>query len=59
MDKKILSKMLKAGVMVEGNYQDTEEGVPQGDVISPIIANLCLDRLDKTIKRRLITKQLL
>lgn len=51
MDKKILSKMLKAGVMNEGSYQDTEEGVPQGGVISPIIANLCLDGLDKTIKK--------
>lgn len=43
--------MLKAGVMNEGSYQDTEEGVPQGGVISPIIANLCLDGLDNTIKK--------
>jgi len=51
MDKKILLKMLKAGVMIEGSYKETEEGVPQGGVISPIIANLCLDGLDETIRK--------
>ena len=43
--------MLKAGVMNEGSYKDTEEDVPQGGVISPIIANLCLDGLDKIIRK--------
>lgn len=50
MDKQILSQMLGAGVVHLGNTQTQESGVPQGGVISPMIANMCLDGLEKFIQ---------
>jgi group II intron reverse transcriptase/maturase len=49
MDNKFLnlvSLFLKAGVEVEGVVQPTEKGVPQGGVLSPLLANVVLNRLD-------------
>lgn len=40
--KKLIERMLKAGVMEEGKYTASEEGTPQGGVISPILANIYL-----------------
>jgi RNA-directed DNA polymerase len=39
---RLIQKWLKAGVMEEGQWIETEEGSPQGSVISPILANLYL-----------------
>jgi RNA-directed DNA polymerase len=39
---RLIQKWLKAGVMEEGRWFETEEGTPQGAVISPILANLYL-----------------
>ena len=49
MDNKFLGlvrRFLKAGVEVEGVVQPTEKGVPQGGVISPLLANAVLNKLD-------------
>ncbi len=49
MDNKFLALVglfLKAGVMVKGVIQPTEKGVPQGGVLSPLLANIVLNRLD-------------
>lgn len=49
MDNKFLhlvGKFLKAGVSVDGIVQPTEKGVPQGGVLSPLLANVVLNRLD-------------
>lgn len=49
MDNKFLAlirRFLKAGVEVEGVVQSTEKGVPQGGVISPLLANAVLNKLD-------------
>jgi RNA-directed DNA polymerase len=43
---KLIRMWLKAGVMKEGQYHDTEIGSPQGGVISPLLANIYLNYLD-------------
>jgi len=49
MDNRFLELIrlfLKAGVQVDGIVQPTEKGVPQGGVVSPLLANVVLNRLD-------------
>lgn len=42
----IIRKFLGAGVMEDGKFFDTTRGTPQGGVISPLLANIVLNRLD-------------
>jgi RNA-directed DNA polymerase len=42
----LIEKFLKAGVMVNGMFQSTWIGTPQGGVISPLLANIALNGLD-------------
>lgn len=42
----IVERFLKAGVMEDGGFQPTGKGTPQGGVISPLLANIALNRLD-------------
>lgn len=48
----LIDKFLKSGVMVDGSWQETEIGSPQGGVISPLIANIYLDAFDQEMKNR-------
>ena len=48
----LIGKYLRAGVMVEGRMQRTREGVPQGGPLSPVLANIVLDDLDKELEGR-------
>lgn len=49
---KLIRDILKAGVMVEGNYIATEKGSPQGGVCSPLISNIYLDYFDQKMKSK-------
>ncbi|MCD9022562.1 group II intron reverse transcriptase/maturase [Cohnella silvisoli] len=39
---RLVRRMLKAGIQEEGEFEPTEEGTPQGSVVSPILANVYL-----------------
>lgn len=43
---KVIESFLKAGVLEDGSWQSSEEGTPQGGVISPLLSNLYLNELD-------------
>ncbi len=54
-DKRVLrliGKYLRAGVMVKGCLQKSREGVPQGGPLSPLLANILPDDLDKELEKR-------
>jgi RNA-directed DNA polymerase len=54
-DKRILKLIrlyLQSGVMVNGVKVQTQEGTPQGGPLSPLLANIFLDDLDKELERR-------
>ena len=52
MDKAILRKWLKAGYMDKHVLHPTEEGTPQGGIISPVLANMTLDGLERRLRER-------
>ena len=52
----ILRKLLKAGYMEGWEKRGTYSGTPQGGVISPLLANIYLDRLDKWVEKELLPK---
>lgn len=49
---KLIGKYLRAGVMENGRLQQTPQGVPQGGPLSPLLANIVLDDLDKELEHR-------
>ena len=53
MDKRMLHSWLKAGYWEKGQLFPTTEGTPQGGIISPLLANLTLDGLEKTIRSQI------
>ena len=48
----LIRKYLKAGVMVQGRYEKTEQGTPQGGNLSPLLSNIMLNELDKELETR-------
>jgi group II intron reverse transcriptase/maturase len=51
---RLMENLLKAGYLEEWTYHTTYSGTPQGGVISPILSNLVLDKLDKFVEQTLI-----
>jgi len=49
---RLLRAFLQAGVLEDGIYQESEAGTPQGGVISPLLANIYLHRLDAEMSAR-------
>ncbi len=48
----LVNKFLKAGVMIEGKYEETNVGTPQGGPLSPLLSNIILNKLDKELEAR-------
>lgn len=48
----LIRKYLKAGVMVNGRYESTKLGTPQGGNLSPLLSNIMLNELDYELDRR-------
>jgi RNA-directed DNA polymerase len=49
---KLIRKFLQANIMINGLCIISEEGTPQGGPLSPLLANIMLDDLDKELERR-------
>ena len=48
----IIRKFLVSGIMVDGEYEDSVIGTPQGGNLSPLLANIMLNELDKEMEAR-------
>lgn len=48
----LIRKYLNAGVMVEGSYEQSLTGTPQGGNLSPLLSNIILNELDKELEAR-------
>ena len=51
---RLIRNMLKAGYLEDWEYHDTLSGVPQGGVVSPVLSNIYLHKLDEFVEKELI-----
>ncbi len=52
IDRSILSQFLKSGFIFDDTFYHTDKGAPQGSPISPLLANMTLDGIEKLLKER-------
>jgi RNA-directed DNA polymerase len=57
MDKIILKKWLEAGFIEKHVYHPTYEGTPQGGIVSPVLANMTLDGLERELRKEFTDNQ--
>ncbi|WP_085917292.1 reverse transcriptase/maturase family protein [Halomonas sp. CSM-2] len=50
----LIQKALKAGYFEFGTFKDTISGTPQGSIVSPILANVCLHEFDEFVDKQII-----
>ena len=50
----LVENLLKAGYLEQWDYRPTLSGTPQGGIVSPLLANIYLDRLDEFVEQTLI-----
>ncbi len=55
---RLIVRFLKAGIMEEGKFIDTDKGTPQGGVLSPILANIYLHYILDLWFEKVVKKQL-
>lgn len=48
----LLARLLKAGVVIDGSFEKTDKGCPQGSPLSPIISNIVLNELDQQLEEK-------
>ncbi len=51
---RLIRNMLKAWYLEDWQYHDTLSGTPQGGVVSPLLSNIYLDKLDHYVEREII-----
>jgi group II intron reverse transcriptase/maturase len=51
---RLIRNMLKAGYLEDWQYHETLSGTPQGGVVSPVLSNIYLHKLDEFVERELI-----
>lgn len=49
---KLIRRYLESGAMINGIKVNSEEGTPQGGPLSPLLANILLDEVDKELEKR-------
>jgi group II intron reverse transcriptase/maturase len=51
----LIARALKAGVIVDGKFEKTPKGCPQGSPLSPMLSNIVLNEMDQELERRGLT----
>lgn len=49
---RLINLYLRSGVLIDESYHETPEGTPQGGPLSPLLANVLLDSLDRELEKR-------